>query len=62
MRAFRRSILVARATPTLVQQRAWPALAQQRAWPAQPIRGIVPCAAGTADTVARTTNIGLDRA
>ena len=53
MRAFRRSILVARATPTLVQQRAWPA---------QPIRIIVPCAAGTADTVARATAIGLDRA
>lgn len=32
---------------------ALPALAQPRAWPSQPIRVIVPFAAGTSDTVAR---------
>lgn len=40
---------------------AAPALAQPRAWPTQPIRVIVPFAAGTADTLARLVGQEMSR-
>jgi tripartite-type tricarboxylate transporter receptor subunit TctC len=48
MRLARRLLIAALATAA-----AFPALAQPRPWPSQPIRVIVPFAAGTSDTVAR---------
>ncbi len=41
---------------------ALPALAQSRAWPNQPIRVIVPFAAGTSDTVARLVTTEMSKA
>ena len=59
MRYPRRTMLsAALATPVLVTR----ALAQPRAWPYQPIRVIVPFAAGTADTLARLVGQEISRA
>ncbi len=54
MRCSRRGVLAAGL--------AMPALAQTRAWPTQPIRVIVPFAAGTADTLARLVGQEVSRA
>lgn len=50
------------ATAALLSLAALPALAQSRPWPAQPIRVIVPFAAGTSDTVARLVGTEMSKA
>jgi tripartite-type tricarboxylate transporter receptor subunit TctC len=58
MRLATRRLLIA---ATLSLAAALPALAQTRPWPSQPIRVVVPFAAGTSDTVARLVTAEMSR-
>jgi tripartite-type tricarboxylate transporter receptor subunit TctC len=58
MRSFTRRLAMA----ALLSVASLPAMAQTRPWPTQPIRVVVPFAAGTSDTVARLVTAEMSKA